>query len=124
MTPENALTLSRELGLPFQHEEELRMADAQIVLPEFSRNFLVHIRLLCFENDAFAHELSFVMLENPNELTLILRNQHFMLADKEQRYVEGLADVLRQRDSDLRQLHNQVKQDTEFAIQVFAAQTV
>lgn len=124
MTPENALTLSRELGLPFQREEELRMADAEVVLPEFSRKFLVHIRLLCFNNDAFTHESSFNFLEhNPNELTLILRNQHFMCADKEQRYVEGLADVLRQRNRELSQRYYQVNQDAEFALQVFAAQT-
>ena len=124
MTPENALTLSRELGLPFQREEELRMADAEVVLPEFSRKFLVHIRLLCFKNDTFTHESSFNFLHNPNQLTLILRNAHFMLADKEQQYVEGLADVLRQRDRELSQRYNQVNQDAEFALQVFAAQTV
>jgi hypothetical protein len=125
MTAENALTLSRELDLPFQREEELQMADAEVVLPKFSRKFLVHIRLLCFKNDTFTHESSFNFLEhNPNELTLILRNAHFMLADKEQRYAEGLTDVLLQRDRELRLRYNQVNQDAEFALQVFAAQTV
>lgn len=125
MTPENALTLSRELGLPFQQEEELRMADAEKVLPKFTEKFLVNAKVLCFTGDVETPKSCFEILQhNPNQLTLILRNRHFMLADKEQQYVERYADVLRQRDRELRLRYNQVNQDAEFALQVFAAQTV
>lgn len=123
MTPENARQLSNELG--FQNEAKLEMADAQVVLPRFITTFIVNVEVLLFTDDVQTHQSFYNIHEqNPNHLTLILRNEHFMLADAYQTYIEDLAEVLRQRDHDLRREFNQVLSDEEYAREVFAAQTV
>jgi len=95
MTPENARTLSLEIGFP--EDYDLKMGDATVVLPKFFEKFKCRVTVSTYCENDFAHKKTFGTV-GPNELHLILRNEHFMLADARQKYNDLISNIKHQQE--------------------------